>query len=370
MKKLLAALLLVAVAAVVAVGQPGTLKVHTRPACRSTEALERMSLKLAWSAPAAARQSRRLCQRADHSWPGRQSAAPDRNLFGYRRPDGRRDGRPALGEPGRQGLFAGPGACGQHQFHFHLAPQCAACPQPRHRVESAVHRGQVHGRGTNGIDLPYMPSAAPAADDTMLYFVMDTRAVLFRLPVYGSQGEALRYRIGGEEVPVLPEPGLFYPVGNEYLQLPPLVAGKQFTVATAEGTMVSMSRLEQKVIDEYTLDSKVLAMPGQYDIMAYIGTVGGTLYAINMDKSKMRWRFLPGGGIVRQPAVLDRDIFVTADKVGLFRVDRDTGRELWVAKRSRPLPGRQRQVRLCSRLARRVSRDRRACAAARSLATI
>ena len=67
---------------------------------------------------------------------------------------------------------------------------------------------------------------------------------------------------------------------------------------TAQGTIVSANRYEQKIRDEYSVDGKVIAMPGQHGLMAYIGTDRGTLYAFNMDTSRMQWRFLPGGDIM------------------------------------------------------------------------
>jgi outer membrane protein assembly factor BamB len=333
MKKLLIGATVLSTLAAAVFAQPGALRVYTQPKLPSTEALERMSLKMAWSA--------RLILRGN-----RDGFASIQVIPG--------PGNPQLLVESHSGLVALLDAeTGDELWKIQVGKTFSPGQPPAANSNSVfvnrrtilyvlnrttgLHRlftvDKFTGVRSNGIDLPYMPSAAPVADDRLLYFVMSTRAIVFRLPVYGAAGEAFKQRTAdGEEEATLPEPGLYYPISEEYIQLPPLVGGKQFTVATAEGTMFSLARFGQKILDEYTLDSKVVAMPGQYGIYAYIGTTGGTIYAVNMDNSKLLWRFLPGGSIRRPPAVTDNDVFVAADQVGLVRISRDTGREMWVAR--------------------------------------
>jgi outer membrane protein assembly factor BamB len=334
MKKLLVGTMALGMSAALLFAQPGTFKVHTCPKLPSREALERMGLKMAWSA--------RLLMNGNRDGIATIQVLPW-------------DDNPQLfvqSYSGMATLFdAETGAqIWQVQVGKRYTPSFTAGANSnsifvsRRNVLYVLNRAnglnrlysvdKFTGIRTNGIELPYMPTAAPVADEIALYFVMSTKAVVFRLPVYGAQGEALRHItvVGDEGEPVLPEAGLLYPVGEEFINFAPLVGGKQFTVVTAPGTIVSLNRFEQKVSDEYSIDSKVAAMPGQHGIMAYIGTDRGTLHAINMENSKLLWRYMPGGDIRAQPAILDRDVFVVADRVGLLRVDRLSGQEVWLAK--------------------------------------
>src|SRR5207248_1634545 len=106
------------------------------------------------------------------------------------------------------------------------------------------------------------------------------------------------------------------------------VAGSQLSVATATGTFLSINKFKGVPRDEFITDGKVVAPVGQHGLWAYIGTDKATLYAFNMENQKLLWRFLPGGAVRRSPAVTDRDVFVAGDQVGLYRVSRDTGREI------------------------------------------
>ncbi len=334
MKKLLIGTIALGLSAAFLAAQSGNYKIYTHPALPSATALERMGLTLAWRTRLLLHGNRdglatvQLFPGKDHPQLLVQTYSGQAALFDAE--NGDLVWRVAVGKAYTP-IFPG-GANSNSVFVgrrtvLHVLNR----DNGRNRLYSV---DPFTGLKTDGIEMPYMATAAPVADENALYFVMTTKAVVFRLPVYGAKGESLRHILpGGEEgEPVLPEAGLLYTVSDEFIGLPPLVAGNQFTVATAQGTIVSLNRFEQKIRDEYNVDGKVVTMPGQHGIMAYIGTDRGTLYAINMDNSRLRWRFYPGGDIRTQPAVLDRDVFVTADRVGLVRVDRDSGQEVWLAR--------------------------------------
>jgi len=68
---------------------------------------------------------------------------------------------------------------------------------------------------------------------------------------------------------------------------------------------------------------------GQHGDMAYVGSDDYTLYALHIRDVALRWRFLGGAPIQRQPAVTDRDVYATPFGRGLYRLDRDSGRAQW-----------------------------------------
>src|SRR5260370_435256 len=110
-------------------------------------------------------------------------------------------------------------------------------------------------------------------------------------------------------------------MGDEFVQFQPLLAANQISVVIGRGTVLSLNKFKPsvEVRDEFETDGRVVALPAQYGVMAYIGTEKATLFAYNMDNSKLAWRFFPGGAVRAQPAATDRDIFVVSDPVGLYR---------------------------------------------------
>jgi outer membrane protein assembly factor BamB len=334
MKKLLIGTFALALSTALVFAQPGAYKIFTRPSLPSTEALDRMGLTMAWRTRLLLGSNRdgiatiQVLPWNDHAQLFVQTYSGQAALFDAETGD--RIWQVQVGKAYTP-LFT----AGSNSNSIFVSRRTVLHVLNRSNGANRLYSvDKFTGLRTTGIEMPYMATAAPVADENALYFVMSTKAVVFRLPVYGAKGEALRHITpGGEEgEPVLPEAGLLYNIGDEFIQNPPLVAGNQFTVATAQGTIVSANRFEQKIRDEYSVDGKVIAMPGQYGLMTYIGTDRGTLYAFNMDTSRMLWRYLPGGDIRQQPAVLDRDVFVTADRVGIVRLDRATGQEMWFAR--------------------------------------
>jgi outer membrane protein assembly factor BamB len=323
----LAALTLTALTLTVAVlAQPGNYKVRTHPTLPSTEALDRMDLKLAWSA--------RLTLRGD-----RDGIATVQVIEG--------PGNPQLLVQAFSGLTAlFDGETGDLLWQLQVGRPFTSLQPAGHNFSSifAVRRNTLYilnratglhrlytvdrftGVRENGMELPFIPSAEPVADKQVIYFVMGTRATAFRLPNYAADVF--------DKGDLLTEPEMLWtvPVSDQYVEFPPLVSRKQLTVATRPGDVISLNRLTRQLRGEYRLDGRIVARPGQHFANAYIGTAKGTLYAINMENAQLPWRFLPGGPILQQPAVLDRDVFVAADQVGLFRVDRETGQEIWGAK--------------------------------------
>jgi hypothetical protein len=81
----------------------------------------------------------------------------------------------------------------------------------------------------------------------------------------------------------------------------------------------------------YTFDANagVAAPLGQHGNFAYIASQDFRIYALDMETGQVLWRFVTGGPIVRQPRVLDEDVFVGTERSGLYRLSRASGEMLW-----------------------------------------
>jgi outer membrane protein assembly factor BamB len=335
MRKLLVGVVGLALVASAALAQPGTFRVHTKPKLPTAEALERMSLTMAWSA--------RILLRGDRD--GFYSVQLIPGPGGYPQ---------VLVQTFSNLVVLFDGETGDELWRAQVAdPYVPSQPcgynsnsifVTRRRFLYVLNRAtglhrvytieQPSGLRYNGIEMPYIPTAAPVADDFGIAFAMTNRVVAYKLPLYG-EGQVLPKAGPGpaEGAPVpLPELAWTNLLGDEFVRFPPLSAGNQLSVATSRGMLMSLNRFDGVLRDEFELNGSIVAAPGQHGMMAYPGTDQGTLYALQMDTGKLLWRFYPGAGVRRSPAVTDRDVFVTGDRVGLYRVSRDNGRDVWLAK--------------------------------------
>jgi outer membrane protein assembly factor BamB len=113
------------------------------------------------------------------------------------------------------------------------------------------------------------------------------------------------------------------------IQQAPLTTYNQVNVITHSGSFLALSRFESFLRFEFKTLGGVLAPMGQYDLTAYIGSDDYNLYALEMHANRIIWRFSAEGPIDRQPVVTDRDIYVTADRIGMYHLVRETGEALW-----------------------------------------
>ena len=74
---------------------------------------------------------------------------------------------------------------------------------------------------------------------------------------------------------------------------------------------------------------KILVPVGHYDETAYVASNDATVYAISITTGRGFWRSSVGGVPTDRPAVLDEDLYVAADRAGVVRLDRGSGEERW-----------------------------------------
>ncbi|MCS7045414.1 MAG: PQQ-binding-like beta-propeller repeat protein [Gemmataceae bacterium] len=118
------------------------------------------------------------------------------------------------------------------------------------------------------------------------------------------------------------------------IQQPPLTTYEQVNVVTTDGIFVALNRFELFQNFEFKTQGNVSAPMNQYGLTAYVGSDDFSLYAFGMHSGKILWRFIAEAPIERRPEVTDRDIFVTASGVGMYRLERETGRKIWLNRRA------------------------------------
>lgn len=185
-------------------------------------------------------------------------------------------------------------------------------------------------------------SAAPQADDDMIFFCLGDRIEAYVMPDWDAAEGSLKAS-GGAELSAAERKSLLdrtsalppllkwnYHEPGMNVEQPVLLAGGQLTAATVGGAILSLNKFEKSQPYEFQTNSTITARMNQHGLMAYIGADDSIVYAINMGSQRLMWRFLASAPIRFQPGVTDRDVFVSADRKGLYRVDRDTGRAAWV----------------------------------------
>ncbi len=205
-----------------------------------------------------------------------------------------------------------------------------------------------------GYELSFTPSATLVADEDFLYVPMGDRLHAIYIPDFLAIEKARRslaLRKDDKDRPLeekknlmqenlvptgpdSPQPVFFfgYRFADQIMTSPPLIYGDQISMLTTDGTLTSVDRFAKgprKEIFEFQAHGKVLGGAGQYNEIAYIGSSDFNLYAVNMNGGKIGWRFVSGAPILRKPDVNDNAIFIAPEKVGLVRLDRSTGREIW-----------------------------------------
>jgi hypothetical protein len=188
---------------------------------------------------------------------------------------------------------------------------------------------------TFGFRLESSPTAAPVADEEMIFFAFGRRLVAYQLPIFEIAERLRESDIKGEtmlkESSLQPEYAWgFKTDGNIEILQPPLQAAGQFSVISSDGTLMSVNQFDGQPRYDYKFQGGVLERAGQHGPRAYVGSDDYTLYAMDMRNGRLLWRLLSGGPIAQKVEVTDADVYVTSQRRGLFRADRQTGDERWL----------------------------------------
>jgi outer membrane protein assembly factor BamB len=96
----------------------------------------------------------------------------------------------------------------------------------------------------------------------------------------------------------------------------------------ADGTVMVLNRGGEPISDLKTT-SPVIAPVGQYGDFAYIADQDGVIYAYDLERRVLLWRYRANGSVSRMPQVTDDDLFIATDRNGLIRLDRQAGYKIW-----------------------------------------
>jgi outer membrane protein assembly factor BamB len=77
------------------------------------------------------------------------------------------------------------------------------------------------------------------------------------------------------------------------------------------------------------LGAAIYATPAVHEGVAYVGTVGGVFQAVKIADGSIAWTFSAGRPIFGEALVTADAVYFTCDNGFLFKLARDTGKELW-----------------------------------------
>jgi outer membrane protein assembly factor BamB len=202
----------------------------------------------------------------------------------------------------------------------------------KHRVFSVDKKGVP----TLGFEMIRSTTATPTASGVAVFFPSEGRIATYVIPKFTDDQLNL---------PTL-RPEAFLPPGakdspqpelaNTAILLglnifnPVVVVADRMVALGDDGTLTFLNKYNSKIVDTFKAYAGIVAGIGQQDDMVYFGAQDNTLYAINAISAQLHWRFLAGGTVTRTPQATYRDVFVTVANKGMFRVDRESGRQVWV----------------------------------------
>ena len=143
-------------------------------------------------------------------------------------------------------------------------------------------------------------------------------------PLSGAR-EAYRVPQGG------PQPTeRFSFVPEDKIELAPELTSDRILLAGAGGRIAGLARTAgREAWSAIAARGRLAVSLGQHDETAYVAASDYNLYAINISAGKLLWRFAAGGSPTDRPAVLDAEIYLPVQRVGLLRIDRVRGQEIW-----------------------------------------
>jgi outer membrane protein assembly factor BamB len=185
-----------------------------------------------------------------------------------------------------------------------------------------------------GVTLSAAPTAAGVADEFLLFMPFGPRVSAFELPPpEGTKRPGQPpYEDPLHPPPPMTEPALRWdsPTSGLRIEQPLLLGGQSLGAVSPGGTFFSLSALERTDPIAFKTDRPVAAAMGQFDHIAYLASEDGKLYALNIESTQPVWSFPAGAAIFRKPAVTTQDVYVSPERVGLFRVDRKSGVARWL----------------------------------------
>jgi outer membrane protein assembly factor BamB len=159
-----------------------------------------------------------------------------------------------------------------------------------------------------------------------------------------SRGQAVRsvgplasLSAGTALPPAGPQPQFLW----EYLtdspvELSPLYTASFVAMASYNGVFFVMGNEDGRHLYRLQAGPPLTAPLSQYKeiegtgkLFAYVASEDYSVYALDVELGRVLWRFAAGGPVKRRAIPTDHDVYVSAERAGLYRVDRNTGDLLW-----------------------------------------
>lgn len=101
------------------------------------------------------------------------------------------------------------------------------------------------------------------------------------------------------------------------------------TTMEAPGRLVALRTADGTPDWELETPAAAIAPPAAVGGSVYLGTLGGTVHAVDASEGTREWRFETGGPVLTGAAVADGSVFVASDDGHVYAIDADTGEEEW-----------------------------------------
>lgn len=109
----------------------------------------------------------------------------------------------------------------------------------------------------------------------------------------------------------------------------PVLTVESVVLAGADGTFFATSKFASQLLYRFPTEGPITAPLGFHGETAYVASHDSNVYAFNIITGRNLWRYTGGSRISHKPEVTDEDIYITPEKGGLIRLERDTGLLAW-----------------------------------------
>jgi outer membrane protein assembly factor BamB len=189
--------------------------------------------------------------------------------------------------------------------------------------------------------LPGGLATAPIVDNEQIYIPRsDGFLTAFSLPfiTLTRDGQPTLSPVYGQLDPtgeVAPRPRPMWSIDTQMeLAFPPVQTTDSLFIVDPSGKAKGLDKINRTDRDgleffRIAFEGKVRHRPGYYGNMVFVGSDDTNLYALDMTRGKLTWRYTAGSPVSRSPAVLENEVFVTSEREGMVKLDRATGDTLW-----------------------------------------
>ena len=183
---------------------------------------------------------------------------------------------------------------------------------------------KLTGRLMWQLNLPHHPSTTPAIDDTQAYIgTLDGSAYAFdlatirelyedqRLPEWSNVAVSWRYQTGAE------------------VTSPPISTGLNVSFASLDGSVYAISRGDGSLTFQFETNGAVRSPLGRSHDALFLASDDVRFFCIDVDTGRLRWTFVPGLPIRKQPRIVGNSVFVAPERGGMYSLSEENGLINW-----------------------------------------